>query len=122
LKEFFTSGEIADSSISGESVDADGDGHTNRQEFEAGTDPRQDASVTRIDELSVDDAFQLHISVFSTPGRIYTLERSEGLGDGNWISVETKRADGERVVFDVSEVESVQQAYFRVQVLQQLGE
>ena len=122
LKEFFTSAEIADSSVSGESVDADGDGHTNRQEFEAGTDPRQDTSVTRILELSVDDALQLHISVFSTPGRIYTLERSEGLGGGNWISVETKRADGERVVFDVSDVESVQQAYYRVQVLQQGGE
>lgn len=120
--EYFTNEEIADPSISGEAVDLDGDGHTNQQEFEAGTHPKQADSVTRIMALSVDDALQLQMTVSAVPGRTYTLEMSETLIGSEWSVVDSRQADSDQVVFDVSDTERFGRAFYRVLVLPQLRE
>lgn len=45
----FTAAELADSNISGENADPDGDTLTNRQEFLTGTDPKSAASVLKFE-------------------------------------------------------------------------
>lgn len=119
LSQYFSDTDMENPHLISPNSDPDNDGHTNQQEFEAGTHPRQANSVTRIVELSVDDALRLHLTVSTVSGREYALEMSESLTEAEWKMLETVRADGGQVVFDVSDFQSVGKAFYRIQVLQQ---
>ncbi len=104
LARYFTAAELQDPALSGETADPDGDGHTNRQEYRAGTHPRDAASVLRVAEVGVvpgaPGAVRLRFPAVA--GRAYALQRTRDLPAGVWETVATwppASADGE-VTFD----------------------
>jgi hypothetical protein len=80
-------GTTANTGDAADDADPDGDGMTNAQEFPAGTDPRNAASVFRVSGLAIDDNHVL-LSFPTVAGRIYRLERSDGLLGNPWTPVQ----------------------------------
>jgi hypothetical protein len=66
--------------------DADQDGHTNLQEYLAGTDPRDSNSVMRITTCQM-DAATFRIDFTSVPGKLYRVERASDSQPGDWEAV-----------------------------------
>jgi hypothetical protein len=83
---FFTPAELLDPSIGGDEADSDHDGHTNHQEYIAGTDPRDGASVLRILEAEVIHASpdEVRLRFPAVAGRTYTLQVRSALNTGFW--------------------------------------
>jgi hypothetical protein len=71
----------------GPNVDSDGDGASNLQEFLAGTDPANPASVLRTSILSSSQGFRL--SWNTQPGFIYQVQKSANINV--WTDVDTPR-------------------------------
>ncbi len=76
------------------SSDADGDGQTNREEYEAGTAARDGTSFFRIDRVSIPAAGRVELTWQGVPGRTYGIWRwnfreqtSEPLVSGISVSV-----------------------------------
>lgn len=67
------------------SLDSDGDGMTNRQEYAAGTNPNSPASVLKIATLSTDASTQFTLSFPGIAGRLYQVSTSDDLG--SWITL-----------------------------------
>src|SRR6185503_9157870 len=67
-------------------LDLDHDGHTNLQEFFAGTDPRDSNSVLRASRL-IADGDNVRITFRGVRGRRYRLERLDNSSGSNWVSV-----------------------------------
>lgn len=63
-------------------ADPDGDGHSNLEEYVAGTDPADDASVLRIDALTPPPSPALGFVAVSN--RTYTVEFNDALGFAPW--------------------------------------
>jgi hypothetical protein len=72
----------------GASGDPDGDGSTNMEEFLAGTDPRDPASVLRLKLSPLGDA-RFRIDWPMVPGRQYVLQYADGSLDGYSTLVQT---------------------------------
>ncbi len=66
--------------------DADGDGHTNLQEYLAGTDPRDPHSLLRIETFQVASNL-CRIRFSSAVGRLYRVERTSAFPGTNWLTV-----------------------------------
>jgi hypothetical protein len=64
-------------------VDADGDGHTNLQEFQAGTDPRDRNHVKLFTRFTIEQG-EIHIGFRGALGNSYRIERSDDLR--SWIT------------------------------------
>src|SRR5690349_21302331 len=60
----------------GDNADPDGDGLTNAQEFAAGTDPTNAASVLKVTDIAVGDG-NIAVSFPTVSGKTYRLERSD---------------------------------------------
>ena len=67
-------------------ADADRDGHSNRDESRAGTDPRSSRSRFQVAEIAVDSA-NVTISWPSVAGKRYRAEVSTTLANGSWEPV-----------------------------------
>jgi hypothetical protein len=80
-------GTIANSGNAADGADPDGDGLTNTQEFAAGTDPNNTASVLRVSAVAVNGA-DLEVSFPTVAGKAYRLERSDTLRSGSWTTVQ----------------------------------
>lgn len=76
-------GTTASTGDAADAADPDGDGMTNTQEFTAGTDPKNAASVFRVSAVAVNGSNVL-LSFSSVAGKTYRLERSDSLLDGSW--------------------------------------
>jgi hypothetical protein len=63
-------------------LDADNDGQTNRDEFLAGTDPRDRQSVLRLQYGWAGDQLKLHWD--AKAGRSYTLLESSEINPASW--------------------------------------
>jgi hypothetical protein len=65
------------------SLDADGDGSTNLQEFRAGTDPRDPASVLKFTDIAMQSpVVRLEFPVVA--GKCYTVQFQDGAAGGSW--------------------------------------
>lgn len=80
---------LSDADPADADTDLDGDGFTNRQEYLAGTDPRDAGDFLRIGEVAWQGAESgggVAVRWTPAPGRYYTVERSTDLV--NWMAVE----------------------------------
>jgi hypothetical protein len=82
---YFTPEELEDETISGPDADPDDDGFSNRDEFKAGTDPRDAASVLRVkvNELN-------HHALVTFPAgsnHSYTLQYRDQWNHGPWLEL-----------------------------------
>ncbi|MEO7099565.1 MAG: LamG-like jellyroll fold domain-containing protein [Luteolibacter sp.] len=68
-------------------ADPDGDGMTNAQEFAAGTDPKNPASVLHASSFVI-SGNDVILSFDSVAGKTYRLERSDTLESGSWTTVQ----------------------------------
>ena len=121
LLSFFTLSERADSEVSGENADPDSDGHVNRDEFEAGTDPREFNSVTKITSVTLDNAMNLQLELSSVPGRAYILQSKANLTDRSWKLLESKLADEGELTFQIQRERESSMLFFRVMVVKPLN-
>lgn len=71
--------------LAGPDVDSDGDGVTNYQEFLAGTDPTNPASVFRSRVLRAGGGWELRWN--AVPGLVYQVERASSLAEAGWFPV-----------------------------------
>ena len=82
-------------------LDNDGDGFSNREEWIAGTDPLDEASIFDIRSFGTgSDALQIKFGPM-TKGRLYTLYRSASLAADKqqWSSIATMRAESDAESF-----------------------
>ena len=121
LVSFFTLSERADFKVSGENSDPDSDGHVNRDEFEAGTDPREFNSVTKITSVTLDDAMNLQVKCSTVSGRAYILQSKANLMDGSWKLLESKLADEGELTFQIQRKGESSMLFFRVMVVKPLN-
>jgi hypothetical protein len=66
--------------------DADDDGHSNLQEFLAGTDPHNPANVLKIQPPQIADN-KMQIRFPSVSGKYYQVEKADGANPGLWVVV-----------------------------------
>ena len=76
-------GTIANSGDAADNADPDGDGMVNRNEWIAGTDPRDRASVVRISALQP-SGNDIVISFATVAGKTYRVEVSSDLQNSSW--------------------------------------
>lgn len=67
-------------------ADPDADGHTNHQEYKAGTNPMNATSVMRVDGLTLSDT-KITLRWLAAPGRSYKVQYSESLTESSWTIV-----------------------------------
>jgi hypothetical protein len=78
----FSQDELNDPLISGDEADPDGDGVCNRQEYLAGTNPREAESRLRLSVAVGPDGARARFE--AAPGRSYGLQSASSLDDGVW--------------------------------------
>ncbi len=85
---FFTAAELADETICGEPADPDEDGHSNLAEFNAGTDPKDPASVLKAAWVGWNGAADepLILRFEAKPNRSYTVQLQDEIG-GPWLKL-----------------------------------
>jgi hypothetical protein len=84
------------SSLAGDTVDADGDGAPNWQEYLAGTDPANPLSVLKIGGkgYATNGAGGIALSWLTAPGKTYILESASTPGGKSWTAINTNEGDG----------------------------
>jgi fibronectin type 3 domain-containing protein len=80
-------GTTANSGTAADGADPDGDGMTNAQEFTAGTDPNDSASVLAITQIAK-SGNDMAVSFASTAGKTYRVDYSDALQSGSWATVQ----------------------------------
>jgi hypothetical protein len=105
-------GQAGDSSRG--SDDADADGVSNLNEFLAGTDPLNPASVFKITQVTV-VSNNVQVSASTVANRTYQLQRSESVNLPSWVNAgpPTNGTGGEVVLIDSGATNDVR--YYRVQ-------
>ncbi|MCI0746248.1 MAG: lamin tail domain-containing protein [Verrucomicrobia subdivision 3 bacterium] len=63
--------------------DTDGDGMLNYEEYTAGTDPRDENSYFRVDEITSGGG--AHITFMAVSNRTYSVQFKNSLSDANWL-------------------------------------
>jgi hypothetical protein len=94
-------------------LDADGDGMTNAQEFAAGTDPKEAASVLKL-EASV-SVGTITLRFLAQPDKAYAIQMRPRLTAGDWQTFSTiSAALSSQVVERTQAVTSEAERYYRV--------
>jgi hypothetical protein len=68
-------------------LDNDGDGLTNQQEFQAGTNPFDPVSTFRVTEVTRDGNDLVVTFATALTAKTYRLERKDALTDASWGSI-----------------------------------
>lgn len=96
-------------------ADSDGDGHSNLQEYQAGTNPRQPESAFRLTASLSSNGAGLTLAWPSVPGKSYQLQSKSALDSADWTDLRTVTPEG--FVGSASEqVDQIQQRFYRVTV------
>ncbi|MGV3771467.1 MAG: lamin tail domain-containing protein [Verrucomicrobiales bacterium] len=84
--EHFNASELGNPSISGDTADPDGDTVQNKDEFTAGTDPRDGSSFLHVQAITSDQGKA--VLVFDAAAeKSYSIQAREALGEGAWESI-----------------------------------
>ena len=75
--------------------DFDGDGFTNRQEFEAGTNPVEKGDYLKITQFRALENGSFALSFLAAPGRTYRLPKSKSAGSNTWETAVFAQATNE---------------------------
>jgi hypothetical protein len=96
------------------STDLDGDGMTNSEEYLAGTDPNESASVLHV-EASRDDMGRAVLSFTAMTGNTYTVYHRDDLEVGTWRKLQDVTVTANQVVAvpDTTSL-ATSQRYYRV--------
>lgn len=70
--------------ITDASADTDGDGATNLAEFNAGTNPRNNASVFKLTASATTETGTIALEFSAVAARSYTVQYRDGLASGTW--------------------------------------
>lgn len=83
-------------------LDGDGDGHTNLEEYWAGTDPNDPQSVLRISSISHDDG-TVTLRFTAQADRGYSVLYTDSAGSGAWTKLADVAAEGQARLATVSD-------------------
>ena len=98
-------------------ADADGDGADNWQEYKAGTDPNDRASVLRVSASQAPGGQQpFTIRWPSVEGKRYVIDRSVTLFGGSWSPVSTSDGNGLELKFQDGDSSGNIRYFYRVRV------
>ena len=96
-------GTTSNSGNAADNADPDGDGMTNAQEFAAGTNPTNAASLLKVTGLTVNSDGNITVNFSTVSGKTYRVERSDTLQAGSW-SVLQDNITGTGGIFQVTDV------------------
>jgi hypothetical protein len=96
-------------------ADPDGDGASNWQEFQAGTDPLNAASVFKLHVGAVSGGSSLSLQWPTVIGKHYTLQSSTSAAGGNWTTLLNNVA-GTGSQMNWTDTSGVQTKFFRALV------
>lgn len=101
------------------SGDFDGDGQSDRMEFQAGTDPTNGGSVLRVMTLSPPSSGPVQIFWSAVPGKTYRVQFKASVSDPTWndLAGDITATDATGVKEDAS-VGAAAQRYYRVLLVQ----
>jgi hypothetical protein len=119
----FNAAELLNPAISGDAADPDGDGHTNREEYMADTNPRDPNSVLHIVQIRLipGNPAGLQIQFDSVAGRSYSLESRPASSAGSWqnlIQIPTRTTTGV-VTLDLPAPSDGEPRFYRILTPQQ---
>ena len=75
----FTAAEVENADVGAADADADADGHSNQQEFLAGTDPRDAGSILRVTAMRATGT-GVELTWKSCTGKAYHIEYGSSIG------------------------------------------
>jgi alpha-L-rhamnosidase len=110
----------ANAALAGQTMDADGDGANNLNEFVAGTNPLDAADRFRIADASYASAGPvMTVTVAGKAGRHYTLQHTFSLSPASWTAADTQTAatDNLTVALHDASLSGHTQAFLRVMVV-----
>ena len=91
------------------SQDVDGDGHSNFQEYQAGTDPRDAASQLRIEivDWQASGSGSVRLRFSAAPGRWYAVEYRDSLGAKTWQTLRAVPAGATEGTVELSDTQTI---------------
>jgi len=98
------------------SLDADGDGLTNYQEFLAGTDPNSPASALRLNRAIINGG-TVGLAFLSAPGRNYRIEYSADLSSASWTALRDLGGTGGLIITSDTLPANPQGRFYRLVLL-----
>jgi hypothetical protein len=113
-RHYFSDAEMRDSRVSGALVDSDADGMTNAEEYLAQTDPRNSASVLRLNTAI--NGRQIRLSFQAFEGKAYEIQRAEDMSKGPWTVLKTVSGEPGGGVIEFSEPVDGIARFYRLQL------
>jgi hypothetical protein len=111
----FSAAELSNPAISGENADPDGDAFTNRQEYIAGTKPKDPSSYLHIEEVTR-EASDFVIRFKAVGDKSYSIEGRSRFGDDEWEPILDLSPQGATKMLEILDPLSADpdQRYYRV--------
>ena len=98
------------------SEDVDGDGLTNYEEFRAGTNPTNGASVLTVDYPALWSASNMTVSWQSVSGKVYSIYGSTNLLSPGWMPLQTNLQATAPLNTATVNVGNVESGFYKIQV------
>ena len=98
------------------SGDFDGDGISDAQEFQIGTDPTNQGSVLRVIRLQQAGKNQFNIFWAAVPGRSYAVQAQIAIDHGGWATLTTVKATSPTGSWHFSDPGTYPHRFYRVQI------
>ncbi len=109
----FSPSQLMNAAISGPNADPDGDGHSNYQEFIAGTDPLDAGSVLKLKIAPLGTNAPL-LQFNTASNKSYTVQSRSNLASGAWLRYLDVPASASNVLMQVPAPPTNSAAFFRL--------